>query len=414
MNDPLIGAVVDRIPSKPYRKLKPYISYLPPLIGAFTALMFMNVPLDENGKIVYILVLYFVWDLFYSFQDVGLWGMVALSSPRSDERTRIAQWASIGAGAGGAIAGTFQMVRSILTDPKGIGMADTSVFLLFGLVFGLGGELLSLTATKMPEIVQGGDPEDSVFKSLAILRHNPTLLLLSLARFMQSVCPKVQNAYFFENCVSFMNGQQAEFLFGFLSGVPGAFAVFFTTKIVKKIGGMKKLLLLSQIMLIGIRTIVYFVGYDSPARFVAMIVLFGLINIPGSLMDTAYRSLTSDSVDEVELKTGVRSEGVCFAMQNFTTKMQSGATSLIEGYILKLLKYNSVDKAAGIAQNATFLKWQWPMFVLGPIIGAVFYMIIIAFIKDSDEYRNDIERQLRQRREALGAGQAPVEPVLVQ
>ena len=408
VNDPIIGAVVDRLPCKPYRKLKPYIMYLPPMIGALAALMFMNVPLDESGKIVYILVLYFVWDFIYSFQDVGLWGMVALSSPHSNERARIAQWASIGAGAGGAIAGTFQMVRSMLTNPEGLGLSDTSVFLIFGLVFGLGGEILSLTANKMPEIVQGGEPEKSVLKSLAILRHNPTLLLISLARFMQAVCPKVQNAYFFENCVSFMNGQQAEFLFGFLAGVPGAFAVFFTTKIVKKIGGMKKLLLLSQIMAIGIRLVIYFVGYDSVPRFALMIILFALINIPGSLMDTAYRSLTSDSVDEVEVKTGVRSEGVCFAMQNFTTKMQSGATALIEGFILKRLKYNSHDKAAGIPQNPTFLKWQWPMFVLGPIIGSVVYMIIISFIKDSEEHRNNIERQLRERREVLKASMAEV------
>lgn len=401
VNDPLIGAVVDRIPYKPHRKLRPYLIYLPPVIGALAALMFMNVRLDETGKIVYILVLYFVWDLFYSFQDVGLWGMVALSSPLSEERTRVAQWASIGAGAGGAIAGTFQMLRSILTNPEGLAFSDTTVFMIFGLIFGLGGELLSMTARKMPEIVESGQPEESVLKSLTILRHNPTLLLLSLARFLQAVCPKIQNAYFFENCVSFMNGQQAEFLFGFLGGVPGAVAVFFTTKIVKRVGGMKKLLLISQIMMISLRIIIYFVGFNSVPRFVIMIALFALINIPGSLMDTAYRSLTSDSIDEVEFKTGVRSEGVCFAMQNFTTKMQSGATSLIEGAILKLLKYNSRDKAAGIAQNATFLKWQWPMFALGPIVGAVLYMIVISFIRDDDEYRRDIESQLIQRRAAL-------------
>lgn len=401
VNDPLIGAVVDRIPFKPYRKLKPYVTYLPPLIGAFAALMFMNVPLDETGKIVYILVLYFVWDLFYSFQDVGLWGMVALSSPHSLERTRIAQWASIGAGAGGAIAGSFQMVRSILTDPNGLALSDTTVFMIFGLVFGLGGEILSMRAIKMPEIVQSGKPEDSVLKSLTILRHNPTLLLLSLARFMQSVCPKIQNAYFFENCVSFMNGQQAEFLFGLFSGLPGAVSVFFTTKIVKKVGGMKKLLFISQIMLIALRAIIFFVGYDSVGRFILMIVLFGMINIPGALMDTAYRALTSDSIDEVEMKTGVRSEGVCFAMQNFTTKMQSGASSLIEGFILRILNYNSLDKSAGIAQNARFLKWQWPMFVLGPIVGAISYMIIIAFIRDDDDYRQYIETQLKERRAAL-------------
>ena len=408
INDPLIGAVVDRMPGKPYRKLKPYVTYLPPFIGALAALMFMNVPFDQTGKFIYIIVLYFVWDLVYSFQDVGLWGMVAVSSPFSDERTRIAQWASIGAGAGGAIAGIFQLLRGMLTDPDGLAVDESKVFLFFGILFGLGGEILSMTARRMPELIQNSKPEESLLKSLTILRHNPTLLLLSLARFLQSVCPKVQNAYFFENCVSFIKGQTAEFLFGFLSGLPGAISVFFTTKIVKKVGGMKKLLLISQIMLIGLRIIIFFVGFNSAWRFVLMIVLFGMINIPGALMDTAYRALTSDSIDEVELKTGVRSEGVCFAMQNFTTKMQGGATSLIEGFILKKLNYDSVAKAANLPQNATFLKWQWPIFALGPVVGAIFYMIVIMFLHDNNESRKEVERQLKERREAFEQQSAAV------
>lgn len=401
INDPLIGAVVDRVPHRPYRKLKPYITYFPPFIGILAALLFMKVPFNESGKFVYVIVIYFLWDLIYSFQDVGLWGMVAVSNTHTDERIRISQWASIGAGAGGAIAGTFQMLRSLLTEANNPILSDSSVFLLFGIIFGFGGEILSIVAKKMPEIVNGENKDESLIKTLTILRHNTTLQILSLARLLQAVCPKILNAYFFENCVSFMNGQQAEFLFGFLSGLPGALSVFFTTKIVKRVGGMKKLLLISQVMLIVLRIVIYFVGYNSFGKFALMIVLFGLINIPGALIDTAYRSLTSESIDEVELKTGLRSEGVSFAMHNFTTKMQSGVTSLIEGFILKKLNYSSFNKANKIPQDAKFLKWQWPMFSLGPIVGAILYMIVIAFLRSDEDFKNNVEPKLRERREAL-------------
>ncbi len=398
INDPLIGALIDRKKHRPYRKLRPYLLYFPPIIGALSALMFMKVSFDENGKIFYILILYFIWDFFYSYQDVGLWGMIALSSPHSNERARVAQWVSIGAGAGGAVAGVFQLLRSQLLKS---GIADAQVFMIFGIVFGLLGQLLSMRAYKMPELVESGKPEKNTLKSLTILRHNPTLLLISMARFSMSLSPKVQGAYFFENCVTFMNGQSAEFLYGLLSGIPGAAAIFFANKIAAKIGGMKRILLVSQIAAITIRLITFFVGFDSPARFISIILLSSLMNIPGSLMDIAHRTLTSDSIDEVELKTGVRTEGVSFAMQNFISKLSGGSGALIEGFILSKLGYDSRRKSAGLAQSSYFKKFQWPMFILGPLTGSFLYLFFISFVKDNKEHKAEVERQLKERREAL-------------
>lgn len=405
INDPIVGGFVDRRTYKPFMKLRPFLLYTPPILGILVSLMFINVNFSENGKVAYILVLYFLFDLFYSFQDVSLWGMIAVSSPHSQERSRVAQWVSIGAGAGGAIVGTFQQVRSILS---GLGVADVHIFLICAFVFGLGGEVLSMNAYRMKERIHSEVPkEESLLTSLTILRHNPTLLLISLARFSQSFSPKVQNAYFFENCVSLkvgnstINGQTAEFMYGLFAGIPGTFAMFFANKISDKIGGMKRILLSSQIAAIVLRIVIYFIGYNSLPKFIIMTVLSSLINLPGNMMDIAHRSLTSDSIDEVEYKTGIRSEGVSFSMQNFTTKMQSGVSSMLEGQLLKRLGYDSYAKEAGLPQNETFMKWQWPMFVLGPVVGAVLYLVIISFVKDDKEKRAVVEQVLKERRQKL-------------
>ena len=78
-----------------------------------------------------------------------------------------------------------------------------------------------------------------MLQSLLVLRPNPTLLLISLARFSQGLSPKVQNAYFFENCVNFgsVNGQTLEVIYGAASGVLGTPVMFFATSVAKKIGG---------------------------------------------------------------------------------------------------------------------------------------------------------------------------------
>ena len=399
INDPVIGAIVDRRNHKPYMKLRPYHIYFPPILGLISLAMFFNFNFSENMQVAYILITYFMFDFFYSFQDVALWGMIPLSSPHSDERSRVAQWVSIGAGAGSVVVGAFQMIRSALNSA---GLDDKIVFFLCAILFCCGGELLSMNAYRMKErVAMPPEKGESLLQSLLILRHNPTLLLISAARFSQGLSPKVQNAYFFENCVNFgsVNGQTLEVIYGAASGVLGTPVMFFATSVAKKIGGMKKILVLSQLFAVVLRIAAFFVGFNTIPKFIIMTALMAVVNLPGQMMDIAHRSLTADSIDEVELKTGLRTEGVSFSMQNFTTKMQSGASTLIEGFLLKFLGYDSLRKEQGLPQSEKFIKWQWPMFMLGPVVGAVLYLILISFVKDNKERKLEIERQLRERRQ---------------
>lgn len=398
INDPLIGAFVDKRKYKPYRKLKPYLLYLPPIIGVISMLMYANTSaLGEAAKIAIVVLLYFMWDFIYSFQDVGLWGMVALSSPHSDERSRVAQWVSIGAGAGGTVVSLFQTIRGVMTG--NFGMSEAMTFFVCGVVFCLFGELLSMLAYRMPEQIAAPPAEkETLWQSISVLRHNPKLLLISLARFCKDTNLKVQNAYFFENAVTFTNGQNLETISNIAPGIPGTAAIFFSTKIARKIGGMKKVLLIAQASSAVLRIIAFFVGYNSWGQFITYMVLISITGIFGNMMDIAHRSLTSDSIDEVEYKTGMRSEGISFSMQNFTTKMAGGANKLIEGILLKVLKYD----AKADTQNPTFVKWLWPMYCLAPVLGNILYLIVISFIKDNREDRERIEAELKKRRaEAL-------------
>ena len=87
-------------------------------------------------------------------------------------------------------------------------------------------------------------------------------------------------------------------------------------------------------------------------------------------------------------------------MQNFTTKLGDALALFINGKLLTLVKYD--QNAAMTAQNATFMKWQWPMFILGPVVGAVLYLVVILFVKDDKM----IERELKKRRDELAAESA--------
>lgn len=420
INDPIIGTLVDSRKYKPGNKLRPYLLWLPPFIGILTALMFFDFGFSEGQTIIFILVVYLLWDIVYSYQDTALWGMLPLSSPNSEERSRVSQWVAIGAGAGSTIASLFPQIRQVIVDNKIMG--EKEAYFFGAVVFGLGGMIVSMLAYRMKEkVISEPEEKNGVLKTLASLRHNKTLIVICLARFLACFSLSLPWEYFFETPgISYtvfgheITGGTLQVLYGFIPGVPGAFAMFFATKFAKKIGGMKRILVVSEVLAITIRVLCFFLGNNS--RFLnigvifVILFLFGVMSIPSNMKDIAHRSLISDSIDEVELKTGERTEGISFSMQNFVSKLTSAVSKLIQGYFLKWLGFNPnlTDKAGQTlvgaavikAQDPTsrFIRYRWHHYMLGPVIGSVLYLVVILFLRDDRKHVKEVEAMLREKR----------------
>lgn len=417
INDPLVGTLIDARKFKPGNKLRPLILYTSPIIGVLTALMFFDFHLSVTATIVLIMALYLVYDIIYSVQDVAMWGLLPLSSPHSEERARVSQWVSIGAGLGGAIGGLFPSVRSILVSKAGF--SEQSAYFFGAVCFGFGGMMLSMLAYRMREKVNYvQEKKISVLDSLKSLRHNRTLIIICLARFLGGISFMLPWEYFFETeGVSYnffgmsISGGTMQVIYGLIPGIPGALMMFFATRFAEKVGGMKRLLVLSEVLQIVCRVIAFTIGANNrflnPVCLVAIWFFIAIYNIPVSMKDIAHRSLLSDSIDEVELKTGERTEGIAFSMQNFISKLSAAVSKLIQGYVLKFLRFENIKGLDGAAlvcaqsKNSPFFKYRWHQFMLGPIVGSLLYLITILFLNDNREHMAEVERLLKERRKEL-------------
>lgn len=404
VNDPMAGAFIDKRRCKTGEKLRPYLLKLPPIVGLIAVILFMNFHISPSLTLAVMVVAYLLWDVLYSVQDVALWGMISLSSPHSHERSRVAQWVSIGAGAGAAVVTVFQLIDSQNFRDK-TGLSESTVIFIGALIFCLGGELISMDAYKMRELVRTEQPkEESLIKTITVLRHNKTLLLISLARFCSMVFGGIDWQYFFKSSVSFnigsvtLDGETSQLVFSTLYGIPGAVCLLKALPIMDKIGGMKKTLIISEIINVCCRVISYFVGFTSAPRIICVGVLMAFAQILLNMKDIAHRSLTSDSIDYVEWKTGQRTEGISFSVQNLISKLSDAVKSIIKGYIMRFIGYDSNFDLR--SQGEKFNKAQWPLFILWPAIGAVLYIIAISFVNDDKERKAFIEKELRERRNA--------------
>lgn len=419
VNDPIVGTLVDARKFRPGNKLRPLVIWTSPLAGLFIALMFFDYNLSTTTTVVLMLVLYLLFDLIYSFQDVAMWGLLPLSSPSSDERARVSQWVTIGAGLGSTIGGAFPMIRSLLVGNKIL--TEKNAYALGGIVFGFGGMLIAMLAYRMKEKVHyEGEKQISVIESLKSLRHNKKLLIICLARFLGSLSLTLPWEYFFETdgiVYNFfgheLSGGTMQVIHGLVPGIPGAFAMFFATKFAHKIGGMKRVLVLSEVLQIICRVSAFAIGSNdrflNPTALILIWVLLAICNIPISMKDIAHRSLISDSIDEVELKTGERTEGIVFSMQNFISKLSSAATNFIKGVMLSRMGFVNISDSKGEAidgaalirmqsKSSKFYKYRWHQFMLGPVVGSVLYLITILFLNDDREHMAEVERQLKEKR----------------
>lgn len=418
INDPLIGSLMDHRHYRPGYKMRPFLLWTPPIIGILVALMFVDFGLTETQTIIFILVLYLLFDSFYSFHDIAIWGMTALTSPSSEERKRVAQWLTIGAGAGGTIAGLFPMLKDVVSG-SGI-MSEKDTYLLFALIFGFGGMLIAMLAYRQKEKVIEAPPEKgekrSVIRSLLNLRYNKTLIIICLARVVQSLSLTLPWEYFFESeGVSYnvfgatITGGTAQVVYGFVMGIPGAIFMLAAVPTINKLGGNRNLLVFSELASIAARILAFFIGtgdrYKNIGVLLIVMALLGASQILTNMKDIAHRSLLTNSIDEMELRTGERTEGITFSMQNLVSKLTSAFPKFIQGYLLKFLGFNEKLGTGGsdtirAQTSARFLKYRWHQFILGPAIGAVLYLIVILFLKKDDKKNmEEIERQLKALRE---------------
>ena len=417
INDPLIGGLIDRRKHKPGYKLRPFLLWTPVIIGILVFLMFVDFGFSETKTIAFVLVLYILFDVFYSLQDISIWGIAAMSSPDSNERRRVIQWISISAGLGGTIASLFPTFKDIVV--KNEIMSEKTSYVWGALVFALGGMLIAMLAYRMKEKVEPVEEENktSIFKDIADLRHNKTMIIVCLARTVQSISIALPWEYFFETkdigwnvFGAEISGGTAQVVYGFIMGIPGAITLFFAIKVINRLGGNKNLLVFSEALAVITRVIAFFVGAND--RFLNVgalgitMLLLGIAQIFTNMKDIAHRSLLTNSIDEVELKTGKRTEGIVFSMQNFVSKLTGAIPKFIQGYVLKYLGFDQNIKHAANqtvinAQVAPrFLKYRWHLFILGPAIGSVLYLIVILFLKDDKEHTAEVERQLKAKREA--------------
>ena len=421
INDPIVGSFIDRHTFKNGEKLRPFLKYTPLPVGVFTVLLFLVFSTNENLlwlRVSYFIIMYICWDLAYTVQDVSVWGITAAVSPNSSERDRFVQWSrTIGSMVYGAFSTVIPMALEMIANAKGMSMS--LVTLVFAIIFGLGGSMLSYRCSYAREriAVNKDDQQETLRESFMLLFKNKMLLLVTLSNLFGSLGFGISLVtYFFKYEIPsdfFGNGIIGALglttIYFIITGLPSFIGMLFADWMKKRLGGYVNVLILIQVFNIVARAIAFFVGFEGKKLWISMIII-GIGSIPSGASSIAQTSIFCDSIDYMEWKTGKRTEGITFSMQTSFTKISSGITSGLATLALHLLGYKAIDNATNYlgTQTAAFDSWIWPLVVLTPAVASILFIIPLLFVNYTKEKRALVESDLNARRNGLAeSGESP-------
>ena len=403
INDPIIGGLMDKIKPRPGQsKFKPWIFW-----GSL-ALMFGGavcfIPFREAPVIIRILVCvigYLIWDMAYTIVNVPYGSLNSVISTNSTERASLSTWRSIGSFVGNI--GLSIGLPLIVYDANGaiIGQSMFVVGLVTGIIAFVCFQFLCRGTTERVIVdyeEQKKKHKQSYFKSLKNFFTNKAAVsytfvsifqLLAMA-FMQSYC-----VYFFK--AAWPEQVQLSGIFGFLGMLPMFIFIPFATKLVAKFGKKEASTwpnifgILSGLMLVLIPMENLSQGAGI-AIYIISSVLIGLAISVNSLVGWA---MVADCIDNQEIKTGVREEGVVYATYSLGRKLAQGVGSALVSAFLIIAAYNTEFGDAGLPQADGVAASIRIILGLVYIVCFVAQFVLLHFVYDLDKKKvEEMEQQL--------------------
>jgi len=403
LNDPLMGAILDKTHSR-WGKCRPYMLFTPIPVALITILLFAPFKFSSTATIVYASVIYLLFTIAYTANDIPYWSMSAVITTDAGERTKVVTTTRIIGGLGSGLAiGTFWFLNKIFAD---IGHDKRMSFFLTVLIFCVLGSILMLqgffnTKERAKTSVQKGE---KFFDSLKLVPKSRALVLNLISGVLMSVMMVGSTAlttYFtkwnLKEVFPDMESNLIMSIFVPALGILPAIAMFVgllaSPALIKKYE-KKNLLLVGCVIGILSNIAFYFVGYSNLYLFVLGRVLGFL---PLGVWSAVTTIMVGDSVDEIQYKTGRRVEGACFSLLTFISKFQNGANVAITGFMLSAAGYIGELNPDLEQQSPEALKMIFILVTLVPAIGFLIMGIPFLFYNLSKSKHTLILTELQKR-----------------
>ena len=396
MNDPVMGVIVDNTHTR-WGRFKPWILIGLVLASLFTILLFSDFGLKGGAFIAVFGIIYVLWGISYTMNDIAYWSMIPSLTKDQKEREKMGSIARICADIGlFLVVALLVPVTEVLGSALGSMQKGYYVFVLILVVIMIGFQLITVFGVREPELEEKGrgaeaDPEQThtTLREMGrVIFKNDQLLIaaIAMALYMTGYCTTTSfGLYYFK----YVYGDESVYtLFAVVLGISqiAALSVFPT---LSKRWNRRSLYLFSTILV----TAGYILFFMTPGGMLAPVAAAGILIFVGeAFMQLMMLMFLTDTVEYGEWKFHKRNDSVTLSLQSFINKFGGAIASGVTGATVILSGMKTAETAADMtAQGIVILKTA--MLIL-PLV-----LIIAGFILHRKKYVLDEEMYARVVRE---------------
>ncbi len=337
VNDPMMGAIAERTRSR-FGRFRPYIAFGSPLLAIFAVLTFTN-PFDggSTAGALYAGITYIIAGMIYTLTNIPYGALAGVMTEDADQRNKLNTSRNIGMNVGMLIVNACSAGLMLHFSGAGAEVATKAGYTKTALIYSIISIPLFLIVffTSRENVMPEGKPQAFSFKdTIGNLIHNKYLMIVTLIMALQMTAFMGRiavTAYYVIYCLGSFSMIAIIMTIPSIGGIIGSIPVPY---LAKKFG--KRNVLMGSMVggAIGL-LIIYFAPFDNMTMVLIGCCVFGIFNV-GMPMTL---SMVADSVDYMELKTGVRTDGTAYATYGLATKFGNAVGASLGVLILGAFGY---------------------------------------------------------------------------
>lgn len=344
LNDPIMGTIVDNTSTR-WGKFKPWILFGAGASGILTILMFSDIGLTGAPYIAFIAIVYLLWGITYTTNDISYWSLMPAISKDQKVREGIGAIARICAN-----IGMFAVVVLYTMVPDLFGLGAKKSYLVFTIIIvAVLWFFQAFTLMGVKEDRSGLDKQEhtSLRGMVTALVKNDQLMItaIAMALFMVGYCTTTSfGIYYFK--YAFKN-EGTYMVFAAVLGVAQLTALSIFPLFSKRF--TRKQLYRASMITVVIAYIVFFFSFEK----LGLIIIAGLaLFFAQAFIQLLMLLFLADAVEYGEWKLGKRNESVSFAVQPFINKLGGAIGTAVVTITLIISGINPVSKQITEIENS--------------------------------------------------------------
>ena len=382
ITDPVMGVIVDNTKSR-FGKYKPWIAVGAFSTGFFTILLFYDYGLSGRSLVIALGLLYFVWSIAYTINDISYWSMLPSLSHEKEERERIGSKARIFAMCGTFfVAATIVPITEALENHFGSLHQGFFVFTIIIVLVMLSGQMVTIVGVKEPKHIVESEGTTSLREMFGVIYKNDQLLVvaISMALFMIGYVTTVSFGIFYFSHVFGDVGMF--FIFTIVLGVSQITSLAVVPYICKVLKRKTVYLYATLLVVSG-----YVIFFFAPTNTMIFIGIAGVLIFVGQgAIQLLMLLFLADTVEYGHWKSHKRNDSITFSIQPLINKMGGAIAAGVVGSTLNLSGVTALPEDTLLTGSGLYI-FKGAMFVfplLCILIGFVIYHF--KYIIDEKKY----------------------------